>query len=280
MLLRRFLPAGALILSLGVTLPPARALRALRQQASAPATPGASTIDDQVQVGVTAYNSGMALVRDVRDVALTPGDSELRFEDIAATVNPATVHLRSLSEPSRVAVVEQNYEYDLLEPEKLLRKYVGREVTLIRTSTENGRTREQEVKARAVSRTALKPLQPADARVEACQSRRGQASHRRRLHLRDGIRDRAAQPQGGAGRRVGERAGGWHLGDAAVHARVEEDGGVAGGVPDAGAGGKAKALPYRRKGGASSAPWSFYICSGRRAAGERTVGQGDVEFFE
>ncbi len=151
MLLRRFLPAGALILSLGVTVPPARAVRGPSRQASAPATPGASTIDDQVQVGVTAYNSGIALVRDVRDVALAPGESDLRFEDIAATVNPATVHLRSLSEPSRVAVIEQNYEYDLLQPDKLLRKYVGREVMLIRTITENGTTREQEVRARLVS---------------------------------------------------------------------------------------------------------------------------------
>ena len=55
------------------------------------------------------------------------------FMDIAATVNPATVHFRSLTEPSRVSVLEQNYEYDLLEPDKLLRKYVGREVTLVRT---------------------------------------------------------------------------------------------------------------------------------------------------
>ena len=54
--------------------------------------------------------------------------------DIAATVNPATVHFRSLTEPSRVSVLEQNYEYDLLEPEKLLRKYVGRDVTLVRTA--------------------------------------------------------------------------------------------------------------------------------------------------
>ena len=53
--------------------------------------------------------------------------------DIAATVNPATVHFRSLSEPSRLGVLEQNYEYDLLEPDKLLRKYVGRDVTLVRT---------------------------------------------------------------------------------------------------------------------------------------------------
>src|SRR5438552_9955401 len=71
--------------------------------------------------------------------------------DIAATVNPATVHFRSLTEPSRVSVLEQDYEYDLLEPEKLLRKYVGRDVTLVRTITEDGTTRDEEVKARLLS---------------------------------------------------------------------------------------------------------------------------------
>jgi hypothetical protein len=71
--------------------------------------------------------------------------------DIAATVNPATVHFRSLSEPSRVSVLEQNYEYDLLEPEKLLRKYVGREVTLIRTRQDGTTTRDEAVKARLLS---------------------------------------------------------------------------------------------------------------------------------
>jgi hypothetical protein len=50
-----------------------------------------------------------------------------------------------------VNVVEQNYEYDLLEPDKLLRKYVGRDVTLIRTSQRDGSTREEEVKARLLS---------------------------------------------------------------------------------------------------------------------------------
>ena len=71
--------------------------------------------------------------------------------DIAATVNPATVHFRSLTEPSRVSVLEQNYEYDLLEPEKLLRKYVGREVTLMRSRPDGTSTREKEVKARLLS---------------------------------------------------------------------------------------------------------------------------------
>ncbi len=110
-----------------------------------------STLDDQVELSLTVYNSDLALVRDVRNVELAPGTSDLRFMDIAATVNPATVHFRSLTQPPRVHVVEQNYEYDLLEPEKLLRKYVGRDVTLVRKIQEAGSTREEEVTAHLVS---------------------------------------------------------------------------------------------------------------------------------
>ncbi len=113
--------------------------------------PDASTLDDQVELAVTVYNSDIALVRDVRDLQLPRGGFDLRFMDIAATVNPATVHFRSLTEPSRLNVLEQNYEYDLLEPDKLLRKYVGRDVTLVRRRSENGETREEEVKARLLS---------------------------------------------------------------------------------------------------------------------------------
>jgi hypothetical protein len=110
-----------------------------------------TTLDDQIELAVTVYNSDIALVRDVRNVQLPGGNFDLRFMDIAATINPATVHFRSLSEPSRVSVLEQNYEYDLLEPDKLLRKYVGRDVTLVRTLQQNGTTRQEEVKARLLS---------------------------------------------------------------------------------------------------------------------------------
>ncbi len=110
-----------------------------------------TTLDDQVELNVTVYNSDIALVRDVRNVKLPDGSFDLHFMDIAATINPATVHFRSLSEPSRVSVLEQNYEYDLLEPDKLLRKYVGRDVTLVRTVQQGGTTREEEVKARLLS---------------------------------------------------------------------------------------------------------------------------------
>jgi hypothetical protein len=110
-----------------------------------------STLDDQTELALTVYNSDLALVRDVRNLQLPRGTFDLRFMDIAATVNPATVHFRSLTEPSRVDVLEQNYEYDLLEPDKLLRKYVGRDVTLVRLVQDGGDTREEAVKARLLS---------------------------------------------------------------------------------------------------------------------------------
>jgi hypothetical protein len=113
-----------------------------------------TTLDDQVDLAVTVYNSDVALVRDVRELRLSRGVGGLRFMDIAATVNPATVHFRSISEPSQLEVLEQNYEYDLLEPDKLLRKYVGRTVTLVRMRQQDGTTIPEEVTARLLSYNA------------------------------------------------------------------------------------------------------------------------------
>ncbi len=137
--------AGVCLLPFGLTAKPSAA-------GSAAAPQGVSTLDDQTDLAVTVYNSNIALVRDVRQLQLPRGTFDLQFEDIAATVNPATVHFRSLTEPSRVSVLEQNYEYDLLEPDKLLRKYVGRDVTLVRRRTDSGGvTRDEEVTARLLS---------------------------------------------------------------------------------------------------------------------------------
>ena len=145
---RIWLAAPVLALAIGTAQHASRAL------AASPAAAGGqdtSTLDDQSELALTVYNSDLALVRDVRSLELPRGTFDLKFMDIAATVNPATVHFRSLTEPSRVNVLEQNYEYDLLEPEKLLRKYVGREVTLVRNRVDGGTTREEEVRARLLS---------------------------------------------------------------------------------------------------------------------------------
>lgn len=114
---------------------------------AASASDQSTNLNDQTDLAVTVYNSNIALVRDVRQLTLPGGAFRLKFMDIAATVNPATVHFRSLTEPEKLGVVEQNYEYDLLEPAKLLHKYVGKEVTLVRAYQENGSTKREEIKA-------------------------------------------------------------------------------------------------------------------------------------
>jgi hypothetical protein len=106
-----------------------------------------STEDQQKDLAVTVYNSNVALVRDVRSVNLPTGQLDLRFVDIAASVNPVTVHIVSLTAPKDLNVIEQDYEYDLLNPAKLLDKYVGKELTLVRLVTENNSTKEVPVKA-------------------------------------------------------------------------------------------------------------------------------------
>jgi hypothetical protein len=106
-----------------------------------------TSMSDQTDLAVTVYNSNVALVRDTRNVSLPSGDFQLRFMDIAASVNPATVHIRSLDDPAKLSILEQNYEYDLLDAAKLLDKYVGREVTLVRNVQKNGSTETEETKA-------------------------------------------------------------------------------------------------------------------------------------
>ena len=110
-----------------------------------------TTLADQSDVALTVYNSNLSLVRDVRQLTLPTGESRLRFMDIAASINPATVHFRSLTEPAKLSVLEQNYEYDLLDPNKLLQKFVGREVTLVRPKLSSGTTEYEEVKATLLS---------------------------------------------------------------------------------------------------------------------------------
>jgi len=109
--------------------------------------PAITTEKDQVDLAVTVYNSNIALVRDVRQIHLPSGLFPLHFEDVAASINPATVHFRSLVDPAKLNVIEQNYEFDLLDPQKLLQKYVGKEVTLVRAEKDGGSTRWVETKA-------------------------------------------------------------------------------------------------------------------------------------
>jgi len=145
--------AAVLAASAVIAYPAARRNRASdAQEKEARAVADQSTsLNDQTDLNVTVYNSNIALVRDVRNLMLPGGTFRLKFMDIAATVNPATVHFRSLTDPDKLGVIEQNYEYDLLEPAKLLHKYVGKEVTLVRSYVDNNTTKHEEIKATLLS---------------------------------------------------------------------------------------------------------------------------------
>lgn len=87
-------------------------------------------VEDQTALEVTVYNSNVGLVKDLRHVNVKKGIQELRFMDVAAQVLPATVNIKAVGDASSLTVLEQNYEYDLLSPKKLMDKYVGKTVKL------------------------------------------------------------------------------------------------------------------------------------------------------
>ena len=90
-----------------------------------------STIDDQKSVEVTVYNNNLGLIKDTRNIDLPVGVGELRFMDVASSIMPVTVHIKSLNQPNKFFILEQNYEYDLMDQDKLLDKYVGKKIKLI-----------------------------------------------------------------------------------------------------------------------------------------------------
>jgi hypothetical protein len=100
----------------------------------AEAAPQAITRETQKDVMVTIYNSNLALVKDTREVRLDSGMLEVQFRDVAALIDPTSVHLKSLTDPAALRILEQNYEYDLLTSAKLLEKYVGRKVRLYQSN--------------------------------------------------------------------------------------------------------------------------------------------------
>ena len=101
-----------------------------------------STLKDQQNMAITIYNSNVGLVKDTRLIDLKPGIHELKFMDVAAKIDPTTVHIKSLNHGSDLNVLEQNYEYDLLSPQKLLEKFVGQKVQL---ATLNPETKKEEM---------------------------------------------------------------------------------------------------------------------------------------
>ena len=119
-----FIMAVALVLSIG-------SAEGATGPAATPTIRAAVTQEQQKEVALTIYNGNLGLVRDVRELTLSPGTNEVKFMDVAAQIDPTSVHLKSLTDLNGLRILEQNYEYDLLNPQKLLDKFVGMKVKLM-----------------------------------------------------------------------------------------------------------------------------------------------------
>jgi hypothetical protein len=102
------------------------------QSASTVAVPGEASA--QGDVAVTIYQNGQSLVQDRRQMSMPAGRSKQEFPDVSAVIRPETV---TLTGPG-IGIVEQNFDYDLLTPAKLMEKAIGQTVTLIRTNPATG----------------------------------------------------------------------------------------------------------------------------------------------
>lgn len=107
-----------------------------------------STMSDQTEVSVTVYNDNLALIKDSRQVLLPEGTFHFRFEDVASQIDPTSLSILSLTDPGNFQVLEQNYEYDLINPQKLLSKYLGK---IIYLSIKDKEGKEQLVEATLLS---------------------------------------------------------------------------------------------------------------------------------
>lgn len=97
-----------------------------------------STLADQKEVAVTIYNENLALVKDRRTIVLPAGESVLAFREVSGMMRPETALLQNSSEQNGLVVIEQNFDFDLLTPQKLLEKYVGKKIGVVKTHPTTG----------------------------------------------------------------------------------------------------------------------------------------------
>lgn len=87
---------------------------------------------DQTALSLTIYKN-FAVVRDVRRATLPRGIADVDFEDVAKTIDPASVRVKSIGREDLFTVEQQTYEYDLLNKESLLQRYIGKKLKYSRS---------------------------------------------------------------------------------------------------------------------------------------------------
>ncbi len=88
-----------------------------------------ATAQEKEGVALTVYNGGYGVVREIRSLEIG-ADGNVQFKDVARRIDATTVHFKSLTDPT-AKLLEQNYQYDLVSADKLLRKYIDRPIEVI-----------------------------------------------------------------------------------------------------------------------------------------------------
>jgi hypothetical protein len=101
-----------------------------------------TTVEDQQELSITVYNHDLALIRDVRNLELKKGLNRVAIREVSAQIRPETAIITSLSHPGSLSLLEENFDYDLLTPQQLLQKYVGKQVRVIKTHPTTGAEKE------------------------------------------------------------------------------------------------------------------------------------------
>ena len=104
----------------------AAGLASAASAAPAPARPGAA----ERELTVTVYNQNLALVKDVRSLDLGSGRQSLRFTDVSAQIDATSVHLVP-KDGGGLQILEQNFQYDLVSADRILERYVDRELDVL-----------------------------------------------------------------------------------------------------------------------------------------------------
>ncbi len=108
------------------------------------------TVPVYAEVSVTIYNSDLGLVKDVRELDFQKGKSFIQFTDVAAQIDPTSVHFKPVNSSDQVSILEQNYQYDLVSSSKILEKYVDKDIELF-TKSEDAKGEEKSYKGTLLS---------------------------------------------------------------------------------------------------------------------------------
>ena len=90
-----------------------------------------SVLGQERNISLTIYNQDLALVKDTRDLSFVSGRNEIKFTEVAEKIDPTSVHFQVLGAPDKIYLLEQNYQYDLVSSDKILEKYLDKNIQIL-----------------------------------------------------------------------------------------------------------------------------------------------------